>query len=265
MATGVLPICFGEATKFAQNGLEADKSYHARARLGVTTETGDVEGAVVETHRVPAISEERIKETLAGFLGEIQQVPSMYSALKYQGKPLYEYARQGITIERESRPVSIFSLALIEFTGEELAFSVRCSKGTYIRTLAEDIGKRLGVGAHLIELRRTAVDTFHLAQTITLDDLFRQVDGREIDEKYVYLDKHLLPVDALVEKLPKIFLNLEQTQSLLHGQKVRIAEDFAEGDQYRLFSVQDNRFLGIGVAQKQQGCFIAPFRLIASD
>ncbi len=270
MATGLLPVCFGEATKFAQFGLDADKSYVARAKLGVVTETGDADGQVVDRQAVPVLTESALVATLAQFTGEIQQVPSMYSALKYQGRPLYEYARKGVEVPREARPVTIHSLDLIALEGDEIEFSVRCSKGTYIRTLAEDIGKSLGCGAHLIKLRRTAVRDFDLAQTVTVEDIEALIEQRASESDFEVLDKLLLPVDALVGNLPKIVLDFHQTESLLHGQKVRIAQDLTEGDRYRLYSAQDSRFIGLGVAQMQRDdersdrC-LAPFRLISTD
>ena len=170
LATGLLSICFGEATKFSVGLLESDKSYQARIRLGQTTTTGDAEGEITASHDV-AVSEADVQEALRGLRGEIQQLPPMYSALKHQGKPLYEYIRKGETVERELRNIVIHELVLEQFCDNELIVSVRCSKGTYVRTLAEDIGKALGCGAHLTGLRRTGTGQFSLQDAYTLPQL----------------------------------------------------------------------------------------------
>ncbi|PJC02436.1 MAG: tRNA pseudouridine(55) synthase TruB, partial [Gallionellales bacterium CG_4_9_14_0_8_um_filter_59_50] len=162
LATGLLPICFGEATKFTHALLDADKRYLATLRLGQRTTTGDAEGEVV-AQRAVAVTADQLRQVLAAFTGEIQQLPPMYSALKHQGKPLYEYIRQGETVERAARPVVIHELALQRWAGDELVLDVRCSKGTYVRTLAEDIGEALGCGAHLTGLRRSGIGDFGLA------------------------------------------------------------------------------------------------------
>src|SRR5512139_3882447 len=170
LATGLLPICFGEATKFTMALLDADKSYRAWVRLGQTTTTGDAEGAVTATHDVK-VSEELVRQVLLRFTGEIEQLPPMHSAIKFQGKPLYEYIRKGESVERQLRKVVIREIVLESFAGNELVISVRCSKGTYIRTLAEDIGVALGCGAHLFGLRRTGIAGFRLDQACSLAQL----------------------------------------------------------------------------------------------
>src|SRR5579862_9142002 len=171
LATGMLPICFGEATKFSQFLLESDKCYQVEAKLGVKTRTGDAEGEVIAVKPVMDLTCERLEAVLSQFVGQIQQIPPMYSALKIQGKPLYELARQGIEIPREARSVQIYRLQLIDFQAETLKFEVQCSKGTYVRTLVEDIGELLGCGAHVSALRRTVVLPYNEIKMYTLDAL----------------------------------------------------------------------------------------------
>lgn len=210
-ATGLLPLCFGEATKFAQDLLEADKTYEATVHLGVTTATGDTEGEVIATRPVD-VSRAQIEAVLAGFRGPIRQVPPMYSALKRDGKPLYEYAREGVTLEREARDVCIHQLELLDFTAPELRIRVRCSKGTYIRVLGEDIGHALGCGAHLTALRRTSVGTLALQQSLTLDAFGALDEASRVQA--------LLPVDALLVGLPAVSLSDELSRRFLQGQRL---------------------------------------------
>ncbi|MHB0990682.1 MAG: tRNA pseudouridine(55) synthase TruB [Burkholderiales bacterium] len=211
-AGGLLPVCLGEATKFSQYQLEADKRYRAVLRLGVTTTTGDLEGDVLEIRDVqvePAL----LDAVLARFVGPGMQTPPMYSALKFQGKPLYEYARAGITVERVARPVHIRSIGLLAYAGIELTIEVACSAGTYIRTLAEDIGAVLGCGAHLTQLTRLSSGGFQLADAVGLDQLAADEDARR--------DARLSSPDALVGYLPSIEVGPVQAQALLRGQQPR--------------------------------------------
>ena len=209
-ATGMLPICLGEASKTASFMLEAGKQYRATARLGEATTTGDVEGQIIQNCAVPGISSEHIAQRLKSFEGEISQVPPMYSALKHEGKPLYEYARAGIEIERPARRVTIHQLDLLEWQPPRLIFNVRCSKGTYIRTLAEDIATALGSCAHLVELRRTEVDPFDASRMVTLDQL---QEAREQGD----LETHLLPIDAGLPDWPSVVLDTAQQGKFMHG------------------------------------------------
>lgn len=216
LATGLLPLCFGEATKFSQDLLEADKTYEARVRLGETTTTGDAEGEVLLTRDV-TVDEAAIRAVLPQFTGPISQVPPMYSALKRDGKPLYEYARAGQTVEREARDITIHSLELLECSlpdAPEFTFRVTCSKGTYVRTLAEDIGEALGCGAHLRALRRTAVGPLTLDGAVTLEDL-SAIDQPQRVEK-------LAPVDALLKTLPTVWLDDTLATRFGHGQRLRL-------------------------------------------
>jgi tRNA pseudouridine55 synthase len=215
-ATGVLPICLGEATKFAKFLLESDKSYLTTAKLGEVRESGDSEGELVETRPVPEFSNVALEEVLDHFRGDTLQVPTMYSALKYQGRPLYEWARKGITVEREPRPISVYSLKLLGHTADTLSLSVACSKGTYIRSLVEDIGQALGCGAHVASLRRDKAGHFDLENCVSLAEL------SDLEGDLANLDAFWLPVDALLPEMPKITTNISQTRSLLQGQAVRI-------------------------------------------
>lgn len=209
LATGLLPLCFGEATKFAGELLEADKSYDATLCLGVTTDTADAEGQVLEVRPV-AVGEAELEAALARFRGEIMQLPPMHSALKRDGKPLYEYARAGIEIERSLRPVCIASLQVLDFSGDRVILRVDCSKGTYVRTLAADIGERLGCGAHLAALRRTRIGKLQVAAAITLEQLaLLSPDAR---------DARLAPADVLLADLPRLELTPDQTRRLRLGQ-----------------------------------------------
>lgn len=257
-ATGLLPLCFGEATKFSQDLLEADKTYQTIVHLGISTTTGDTEGEVIETSSV-SISEQQIQHVLAQFRGDIQQVPPMYSALKRDGKPLYEYARAGITLEREARAVSIHLLELINYEAPFLTLNVRCSKGTYIRVLGEDIGKALGCGAHLQALRRTHVGHLVLEKSITLDVL------TEMDEASRF--SLLAPVDALLSSFPKIELSDELAKRFLQGQRLALGkEDIivpADIGRVRVYRQADQQLLGS--AQLQEYAILAPERLISTS
>lgn len=212
MATGMLPICFGEATKFCQYLLDADKCYDVTGRLGIKTNTGDATGEVVLVNDAFTITEAMLRTTLSQFVGPIKQVPSMFSALKHQGQPLYKYARAGIDIERPPRDIMIHELILTAFDGEALTLSVTCSKGTYIRNLIEDIGERLGLGAHVTRLHRLYTAGFSDKPMLTLEALEGQSDA--------WLDAQLLPMDLAVNHLPRLALPSEVVQQLQQGKVV---------------------------------------------
>ena len=236
LATGLLPLCFGEATKFASELLDADKTYLATVRLGIVTATADAEGEVLATHPVTA-TEAEVRAVLDRFMGEIEQVPPMYSALKRDGTPLYELARQGIEVERAPRKVSIHSLDLLAWRGDTFDLAVDCSKGTYVRTLAADIGSALGCGAHLAALRRTRDGTLDLAQATTLET----IEAVPIEAR----DSLLHPPDALLADLPAANLSEQEAAQLLHGQPIRwnqVTE--TPSRQRRLFGPQG--FIGLG-------------------
>lgn len=211
LASGLLPLCFGEATKFSADLLDADKTYEATLKLGVTTDSGDAEGQVTATHPV-AVSLADIEAVLPRFRGDIQQVPPMHSALKRDGRPLYELARQGVEVEREARPVTIHGLEITSFAGDALSLRVRCSKGTYIRVLAADIGEALGCGAHLSALRRTEVADLDLGHAVTLAAIEALAEGERT--------ACLRPVDALLQSLPRVDLDGLAAERFRHGNPV---------------------------------------------
>jgi tRNA pseudouridine55 synthase len=248
-ATGLLPVCLGEATKFSQFLLDADKTYQGLIRLGQTTTTGDPEGEVLSRQAVE-VNLEQVQEVLRRFVGKISQVPPMYSALKRDGKALYEYARQGVEVARAAREVSIYSLSLDRFEGEEMLITVSCSKGTYIRTLAEDIGKALGCGAYLQALRRTAIGEFAVADALTLE----QLEAMPMEER----DARLLPADSLLQGYPQAQLDADSVFYLQRGQAVWLPRVAAQGV-VRLYD-DKNRFLGIGDVTEEGK--IAPRRLV---
>ena len=236
LASGLLPLCFGAATKFAQAGLDADKRYLATLRLGVTTTTGDLEGEVVRTVPDVAIDRPALERACAKFVGAIEQVPPMHSALKRDGKPLYEYARAGIELEREPRRVRIHALRVVDGSGDLWTIDVSCSKGTYIRTLGEDIGAALGCGAHLAALRRTGSGALGLDAALGLAEL----DG--LDEATI--DARLLPPDALVSALPRVVLSADDAGRFLAGVRRRIA--LADAPALRIYGPEPGAFLGTG-------------------
>lgn len=215
-ATGLLPLCFGEATKFSQDLLEADKCYETVVHLGVTTTTGDTEGEVIRSV-TPEATVAQIEAVLTTFRGPIAQVPPMHSALKRDGKPLYEYARAGITLEREARHIVIHELMLLEYNAPMLRLRVTCSKGTYIRVLGEDIGNALGCGAHLQQLRRIGVGALTLDGCITLDALDAHPEAERI--------ALLLPVDALLQSFPAVYLPPALAQRFLQGQRLSLGKE----------------------------------------
>jgi len=257
LATGVLPLCFGEATKFSQMMLDSDKAYIATARLGIRTETGDSEGAVVEEKPVPALTEADVETVLARFRGPIEQVPSMYSALKYQGRPLYEYAREGIEIERPARPVTIHELTLLAVRENELDLAVSCTKGTYIRSLVEDIGDALGCSAHVSALRRTMASGYTLEAAHDVGTL------EAMRERGESLDGLLLPPDSALTMFPELHLSGPSLVSILNGQPVRMTDQSLEG-LVRLYG--DRGFVGLAEALPEDGGIqLVPRRLVKSS
>lgn len=246
LASGLLPLCFGEATKFSADLLDADKTYEAAVQLGIATDSGDAEGVVTATLPVTA-GESEVRALLPSFTGDILQVPPMHSAIKRDGRPLYELARKGIEIEREARPVRIHALELLEFAGDRLRLRVRCSKGTYIRVLAADLGAALGCGAHLVALRRTGVGDLDLAGSISLAEL--EALGEEGRAAC------LKPVDALLQSLPAVHLSGLAGRRFLHGNPV---ETGAAAGKCRVYI--DGRLAGVGEAAADG--YLAPRRLV---
>lgn len=235
LASGLLPLCFGAATKFSQLSLDADKAYEATLKLGVTTSTADGEGDVLEVRDV-AVTRAQVQAACAGLCGPTQQTPPMHSALKHQGRALYEYARAGIAIERAPRSITLHSIDLLDGAADVWRIAVRCSKGTYIRVLAEDIGKALGCGAHLLALRRTDSGSLTLANSCTLEQL------AELDEPG--RDARLLPVDRLLGEVPVIRLAAAEAARFLGG--VRIKTSLADTPLLRVYGPEPNAFLGGG-------------------
>ena len=254
LATGMLPICLGEATKFSQFLLDADKRYLVTAKLGERTDTSDAEGQIIETREVKVKTPE-ILTALERFRGDILQVPTMFSALKHNGKPLYEYARQGITVEREARPITIFELNFIEYNAPYLTLEVHCSKGTYIRTLVDDLGEVLGCGAHVTMLRRTAVADYPTEKMLDWHALQSLAEQQDL----ALLDALLLPMDTAVAKLPALTLNENQTQGIGFGQRIKFDNPNRLQGQVRLFS-HENRFLGVAMIDENN--VIRPQRLV---
>lgn len=256
LATGVLPLCFGEATKFSQYLLDADKGYETLMHLGVTTATGDAEGEVLERREV-SVDRDALEAVLSRFRGEISQIPPMYSALKRDGQPLYKLARAGEVVEREPRSVTIGRLDLLSFEPPFARLSVACSKGTYIRTLVEDIGQALGAGAHVAELRRTQAGPFSLDQAISLESL-EQAHAEGGSEA---LDRFLLPADSGLEHWPLLQLSEHSSYYWLHGQPVRAPQ----APKFGMVRVQDHEGRFIGIGEVSDDGRIAPRRLIRSE
>jgi tRNA pseudouridine55 synthase len=255
-ATGLLPLCFGEATKFSQDLLDADKTYETVVRLGIVTTTGDTEGEVVTT-READIPTEHVEAALARFRGAIEQVPPMHSALKRDGRPLYEYARAGITVERQPRQITIHALDLLDYRAPYLKLRVHCSKGTYIRVLGEDIGAALGCGAHLQSLRRTRVGALSIDGALTLE---RLADTPEAERTGL-----LAPVDALLSSFPALHLSEELARRFLHGQRLALAKEAIalpeQCGRVRVYRAGDAMLLG--TAQLQAYGVLSPERLVA--
>ncbi|MFP6806040.1 MAG: tRNA pseudouridine(55) synthase TruB [Pseudomonadales bacterium] len=261
LATGVLPLCFGEATKFSQFLLDANKRYVTTIKLGIVTATGDAEGEVLSTRKVPEISSSKLESVLEKFRGEISQIPSMYSAIKVNGQPLYKLARQGIEIERKSRQVTIFNLELLIQSSDELELDISCSKGTYIRSLAEDIGEALNCGAHVIALRRLESGPFGIEETYSMEELRRLKDSGGVKA----LDEKLLPESASVDDWPSVKLTEVTASYLTQGQPVQVSNAPTRG-WVRIFSEarnsenEDETFLGVGEILEDGR--IAPRRLV---
>ncbi len=240
MASGLLPLCLGEATKVSAFLLDADKRYRGTCKLGVRTNTGDADGEAIETRPVIDVTEARVREVLESFRGEIEQIPPMHSAIKHQGQPLYKLAHQGLEVERKPRRVTIYELNLLRFSADELELDVHCSKGTYIRTLAEDIGEALGCGAHLNQLRRTAAGPFVEVGAVTLEQLKQLL----LDGGQEALDALLLPIEDALAGWPAINLSANLTYYVRQGQAVQVSQAPTRG-WVRLFGPEGD-FIGVG-------------------
>ena len=257
LATGMLPICLGEATKISGFLLSADKCYRAVCKLGVTTNSGDADGEVLKQRPVENIDEARIREILMNFMGDGKQIPPMHSAIKRQGVPLYKLAHQGLEVEREARDITIHSLDLVRLEGDELEIDVCCSKGTYIRTLAEDIGEELGCGAHISALRRTGIGALDNIEMHTLDSLteLAEQQGKEA------LDDLLLPTEAALPDWPEVQLSADASFYLCQGQAVFVPQ-LKDRGWVRLFGA-NKRFLGLGTVLDDGR--VAPKRLLSTQ
>ena len=260
LATGLLPLCFGAATKFSQVSLDADKRYVATLKLGETTSTGDAEGEILQTRPVTPeqVNQASIDAACKAYTGPIEQIPPMHSALKHQGRALYEYAREGIDIERPARQITIHAIDILQWQGNVLALDVRCTKGTYIRTLAQDIGERLGCGAHLIGLRRTGSGGVTLDGAVTLEALQAMTESER--------DAHLQAADVLLNDWPDVTLTESEAARFLTG--LRRRTDLADAPQVRVYGPlpadqhnRDNRVL-LGSAHIKAGELI-PTRLLS--
>lgn len=248
LASGLLPICLGEASKFARFLLDADKTYEVSARLGVTTDSGDSCGNILEQKAIPKLTVDDILAYIQPFIGASKQIPSMFSALKHQGQPLYKLARQNITIERPARDIFVYEYALLDFDGESITCRVKCSKGTYIRSLIEDLGQKIGCGAHVTMLRRTGAGPFKIESATT----FANLEANNMNfQDFIY------PMDVLLQGLPQIQLSVEETQAIVWGQKIK---HLAPNGIVCLYN-PENTLIGIGDAQNDGN--IVALRLVA--
>ncbi|WP_316365433.1 tRNA pseudouridine(55) synthase TruB [Candidatus Thiodiazotropha sp. CDECU1] len=254
LATGLLPICFGEATKLSAFLLDADKHYRVRVKLGETRTTADAEGEVLEQADPSGVTETMLRDTLTDFLGEQQQLPPMYSAIKHQGERLYKLARKGLEVEREPRAINIHALQLLDFSLPEFEMDVHCSKGTYVRTLAEDIGKQLGCGAYVSGLRRTGVGPYDDQSMVTLDEV-RQAFS---DKLFQEMDDWLLPLESALAEWPQVELSADATFYMKQGQPILVPNAPTSG-WVRLYTNQTD-FIGVG--QILDDGRVAPKRLM---
>ncbi|WP_088331855.1 tRNA pseudouridine(55) synthase TruB [Lacimicrobium sp. SS2-24] len=259
LATGMLPICLGEATKFSQFLLDADKKYSVTATLGIRTTTSDADGEVVERKPVN-VSEADIRAAVEAFAGHSEQVPSMFSALKYQGKPLYTYARQGIEVPREARPITIFSIEITRLQGEQVDLEVHCSKGTYIRSLVDDLGQNLGCGAYVSRLHRSAVAKYPPARMMSLEALQQYAEKctEQGSTDWSQLDQLLLPMDTAVTSLEKVQIPAAKLTYFCNGNPVEAPTGSAQG-MVRCYD-EEGRFLGAGEIESPGR--VAPKRLV---
>jgi tRNA pseudouridine55 synthase len=256
LASGVLPICLGEATKLSGYLLDADKQYAVTCKLGITTDSGDADGEVIAEQPIPDFDEAGLQTIINSFIGEQDQVPPMFSALKYQGQPLYKLARQGIEVERKSRRIRIYEIELLDCSYDSFTLSVRCSKGTYIRTLVEDISHKLGTGGHVTMLRRTAVAGYTLEDAISLEQLAERRETGDL----VVLDKLLEAAENALPDWPVVNLDEAASKTLSFGQSIQVEQDF-ECANVRLFD-QNEKFMGLG--EMSPDGVIKPKRLFAS-
>lgn len=263
LATGMLPICLGEGTKFSQFLLDTDKTYEVTAKLGIRTTTSDADGEIVSEKEV-SVTASQLDEALDSFRGTTQQVPSMYSALKYKGQPLYKYAREGVEVPRESRDITVFNLELLRFEGDEVDLSIHVSKGTYIRTIVDDLGELLGCGAHVAHLRRTGVGNYPINRMITMEQLETLLEQAQADNisPSTLLDPLLLPMTTACDGIPEVFVDDMSAHYLRHGNPVQAANT-PENGMVQVFVGDDTEtgeFIGIGQVDDEGR--IAPKRIV---
>lgn len=267
LATGMLPVCLGEATKFSQFLLDSDKTYEVTAKLGIRTTTSDADGEIVSTLPVE-VTQQQLLDALDTFRGPIKQVPSMFSALKHQGKPLYYYARQGIEIEREARDITIFRLDMDRFADDEVDLTVHCSKGTYIRSLVDDLGQLLGCGAYVTRLHRFQVADYPRQSMLTLEALASIVDMAQEQEEPIFerLDQLLLPMDTAVASLPEATIDEISSRYFCNGNPVLFPAtsdiEVVTGTCVRVYDVKDGSRRFLGVADIDHDGKLAPRRLV---
>lgn len=265
LATGMLPICLGEGTKFSQFLLDTDKTYQVTAKLGIRTTTSDADGEVVSEKPVD-VSEQQLMDALDSFRGTTQQVPSMYSALKYQGQPLYKYAREGIEVPREARDITVFSLEVLRFEGDEVELTIHVSKGTYIRTIVDDLGELLGCGAHVADLRRLAVGNYPIDRMVTLEyveGLLEQAKQQDITPSTL-LDPLLLPMETAVDGMPAVYIDDMSANFLRHGNPVQAYNAPSEGSVQVYVgdgeADEQAEFIGVGIINDDG--LVAPKRIV---
>ncbi|MBC7003707.1 tRNA pseudouridine(55) synthase TruB [Photobacterium sp. BZF1] len=264
LATGMLPICFGEATKFSQFLLDSDKRYRVIAKLGERTDTSDSDGEVVQTREVK-VDRGQLERCIAKFRGTTDQIPSMYSALKYQGRKLYEYAREGIEVPRESRKITVYSVELLRFSNNEVEMELHVSKGTYIRTIVDDLGEMLGCGAHVTYLRRTGVSNYPVERMVTIEQLealLEQAKGQDIAPSEL-LDPLLLPMDTAVQDLPEVNIIPQIAIFVRNGNPVNAGRVPAEGTQVRITVGEEREFIGVGIIDREG--MLAPKRVVVNE
>ena len=258
-ATGMLPLCLGEATKVSSYILNADKTYVSVAKLGVMTSTADAEGEILETRQVPELNQWQLEKVIAQFVGDIEQIPPMYSALKVDGQRLYKLAYQGLEVERKPRPVTIQKIDLLNFDEDSFTIKVRCSKGTYIRTLVEDIGQALGFGAHVRSLRRLSTGPFNEAQMVSMEMIENL--SKQGEEENAALDQLLVPLDSALEHLAEVNLTEEMAYQLCLGQSVSVPQAPTEG----LVRIYDHKYAFIGIGTILDDGRVAPKRLLKTN
>jgi tRNA pseudouridine55 synthase len=266
LATGMLPICLGEGTKFSQFLLDTDKRYQVTAKLGIRTTTSDIDGEVVAEKPVN-VTQEQLNVALESFRGTTQQIPSMYSALKFQGQPLYKYAREGIEVPRESRDITVFELTLLRFENDEVELDIHVSKGTYIRTIVDDLGELLGCGAHVADLRRSAVGNYPMDKMVTmeqLETLLEQAEQQEVSPSTL-LDPLLLPMTTACDGIPVVFVDDMSANFLRHGNPVQGANAPEDGlvQVYIGDDVISGEFIGVGYIDDNG--LVAPKRIVVLD